>query len=262
MNDEERIAWLVSVLPKLSSNQLVAIGSIISQFTRPYTFEPNPSSDLISDCALREFGDALRIHHCFSAEPFSKDKFEYALERVANLCGASAILAPRGNPGHDLTINGTAFSLKTEASAAIKLSYIHVSKFMELGKGQWGDKVEDLIGLREGFFKHMLKYERILILRRLREPGYHVYELVEIPKSLLSEAASGELTMKFDSPQFPKPGYCTVRDGQGKIKFELYFDGGTERKLQIRHLDKSLCIVHATWKFEEGLAEPAQNIEV
>lgn len=197
----------------------------------------------------------------FSAEPFTKDKFEYALERVCNLCEIPAIRAPRGNPGHDLTIGGTAFSLKTQADAAIQSDYIHISKFMELGKGHWGDKVEDLFGLRERFFKHMHSYERILTLRRLRKSGFHVYELVEIPKTLLLEAASGEFRMMSDSPQFPKPGYCAVRDSSGKLKYELYFDGGTERKLQIRKLDKALCMVHATWTFDIGLATPAQNIE-
>jgi hypothetical protein len=132
---------------------------------------------------------------------------------------------------------------------------------MEMGKGQWGDKVDDLVGLRDRFFHHMRNYERILTLRRLKEPGFHVYELVEIPKALLLEAASGELEMRFDSKQFPKPGYCTVKSSAGKVKYQLYFDGGTERKLQIKMLDKALCIVHATWKFEEGLAAPTHNIE-
>ncbi len=36
------------------------------------------------------------------------------------------------------------------------------------------------------------------------------------------------------------------------MDFQLYFDGGTERKLQIKHLLKSLCVVHAEWKFDIG----------
>ncbi|MBK7271462.1 MAG: hypothetical protein IPI07_18805 [Flavobacteriales bacterium] len=30
----------------------------------------------------------------------------------------------------------------------------------------------------------------------------------------------------------------------------MYFDGGGERKLQVQHLRKSLCLVHAEWVFE------------
>ena len=99
------------------------------------------------------------------------------------------------------------------------------------------------------FFKHMQSYERILTLRRLPVKGYQFYELVEIPKALLLEAEHGEMEMKMDSTQVVKPGYCYVRDEQGNLKFELYFDGGSERKLQVRKLDKKLCTVHATWKF-------------
>lgn len=52
------------------------------------------------------------------------------------------------------------------------------------------------------------------------------------------------------SKQTPKPGYCHVNDVNGNEKFQLYFDGGTERKLQIKNLDKGFCVVHAEWEFE------------
>jgi hypothetical protein len=250
-NDKTRIAALADRLPSLSASQFGAIENIIAQFGRPAQFWRNPKSDLVSDCVLREFGDTLRIHHCFSAEAFTKDKFEFALEKVAIFCGIKAERARRGNPGHDITIMGVPVSLKTQADANIKLDRIHISKFMELGKGKWGDKVSDLEGLRDRFFEHMRSYERIVTLRRLRDPGRNSYEMVEIPKSLLLEAKNGKLEMMFNSRQSPKPGYCTVADALGHVKFQLYFDGGTERKLQIKHIDKALCIVHATWRFED-----------
>ncbi|HEY7490420.1 MAG TPA: restriction endonuclease, partial [Candidatus Tectomicrobia bacterium] len=186
----------------------------------------------MNECLLQDFGDALRIHHCFSKEAFTKDKFEYALERVTNLCGIPSTLARRGNPGHDITINGMRFSLKTRADRSIRANRLHISKFMELGRGTWTDKDEDLVGLREQFFNHMHSYDRILSLRRLlgtRTYAWH-YELVEIPKVLLQEAANGTLRMIHSSRQFPKPGYCYVIDLEGHNKFQLYFDGGTERK--------------------------------
>jgi type II restriction enzyme len=74
--------------------------------------------------------------------------------------------------------------------------------------------------------------------------------LVEIPKALLLEAGRGELQMAVNSKQFPKPGTCTVKDDKGRMKFLLYFD---ERKLQVRLIDKNLCVVHATWKFQEDV---------
>ncbi|MEE8058502.1 MAG: hypothetical protein V3T17_11800 [Pseudomonadales bacterium] len=251
-NKNTRINRLKSALPDLTVGQLDWLEQVVVQFGKPHTFERWDGSDLITSTVLQDFGDALRIHHCFSAEAFSKDKFEYALERVAKLSGIKAELAPKGNPGHDITINGQAISLKTEAAKVIKTDKIHISKFMEMGKGDWSDKDDDLIGLRQRFFNHMQAYERIFILRRLlAKAGKWCYELVEIPKALLLEAEHGRLDMRHGSTQMPKPGYCYVADEKGDDKFQLYFDGGTERKLQIKNLQKHLCTVHATWHFEE-----------
>lgn len=248
---EERLKKLCDALKNLTDGQAEWVGTVVEQFQRPYQFKRNPYSNFISDCILQDFGDGLRIHHCFSIEPFSKDKFEYALERVANFCGVAAVLAPKGNPGHDITINNEKFSLKTQADKSLKIDRLHISKFMELGKGNWVDE-KDLVGLREQFFNHMKSYERILSLRKLptRKTNLLCYELVEIPKSLLEEARNGSLMMLENSKQIPKPGFCYVRDKDGNEKFRLYFDGGTERKLQIQNLDKALCTVHAQWEFE------------
>lgn len=127
---------------------------------------------------------------------------------------------------------------------------------MELGGGQWGDDPEDLEGLRNQFLTALGRIQRILILRALRKgtPDYF-YELVEIPKSLLEKAASGRLQMRTDSTQYPKPGYCFVEE-DGISLFQLYFDGGGERKLQIKGLQKRLCTVHASWKFNPPTETP------
>ena len=66
---------------------------------------------------------------------------------------------------------------------------------------------------------------------------------------ILKLANGGQLEMKLDSKQFPKPGYCYVRNEDGQIIFSLYFDGGGERKLQIKNLSKDACRVHAQWEF-------------
>lgn len=95
----------------------------------------------------------------------------------------------------------------------------------------------------------MKSYERILSLRTLNKAPSWKYELVEIPKELLQSAVNGELEMKLQSRQFPKPGYCYVRNEDGEDIFQLYFDGGSERKLQVKNLLKKYCSVHATWEF-------------
>jgi type II restriction enzyme len=251
MQLRKRVDMVCGALKKLTPSQLAFIEQMIDQFCRPFIkIMREAESDIVSDAVLHDFGDVLRIHHCFSKESLSKDRFEYAFERILNANELRAELAPKGNPGHDITIDGQECSLKTQADRSIKEDELHISKFMELGKGRWSASVKDLKGLREQFLNHMEKYQRIFSLRCLsKAPENWHYELVEIPKSLLLESTSGKLSICRNSKQSPKPGYCDVVDASGDVKYQLYFDGGTERKLQIKHLKKKWCIVHAVWIF-------------
>src|SRR5690606_32214467 len=124
------------------------------------------SSDLVTPCVLEIFGDILQIHHYFSSQALSKDRFEYALDQAFRRCGTQSQLADRCNPGHDITVNGIPISLKTQADRFIKRDTLHISRFMELGKGRWQSE-SDLEGLRNRYFSHMESYERIFQLRRL-----------------------------------------------------------------------------------------------
>ncbi|MBL3591113.1 MAG: restriction endonuclease [gamma proteobacterium endosymbiont of Lamellibrachia anaximandri] len=240
----------------LSDPQLTLIESIINKLNVPYEIIWSlGTSDLAVGDFVNLFGDYLKVHHCLSREALSKDRFEYALESICNQVGLNAALAERGNPGQDISINGSKYSLKTQADKKIKDDELWISKFMELGKGEWTDKIEHLQGLRNQFIEHMSSYERIFQLRCLSNNSkkynantYH-YELIEIPKALMLEATNGVLAYSERSVQIPKIGTCSVLDSDGAIKFQLYFDGGGERKLHIKKLQKNLCIKHAEWKF-------------
>lgn len=246
---KQKIADIVKKLPHLSDSQISWIEGVIQVFSCQHKFIKH-DSDIITDKVLKDFGDVLRIHHSFSLEPFTKDKFEYALEKVLNYHDIQAKLAYKGNRGHDLTIGNQTFSLKTQADRNINEGFIWISKFMELGKGVWGDKDEDLVGLRNAFIAHMKNYDRILILRALGKTPHWKYELVEIPKKVLLLAKKGKLEMMHKSKQFPKPGYCHVTDPKSGVEiFKLYFDGGRENKLQIKNLNKKFCKLHAYWEF-------------
>lgn len=234
-------------LANLTPSQLEWVSSVIRQFGLPYNFQRHADSDWITDAVLNRLGDAMRIHHAFSRQALSKDRFEFAFERALSLCQIpAALVRSRTNRGHDLTIDTVPVSLKTEAAAGIRPDMIHVSKWMELGRGEWR-----LDLLRDIFLTHLANYERIFTLRCLGQgPQRYTYELVEVPKALMLEAMSCRLVVQTESRQNPQPGYGYVEDGKGALKYALYFDGGTERKLQIKHLRKDLCIVHATWTFE------------
>lgn len=243
-------------LARLDDDQISLLNVVIDSFEQPIRSERLPNSDVISEQFLVAFGNLLKLHHSLSTDYLDKSRFEAAIEKIYRATGCSADRPEnRCNPGHDITVDGVPWSLKTQGDLQIKVDFLHISKFMELGKGKWGKDERDLIGLRKQFFKHMKSYERIFQLRYFRKSSSvsadatHRYEIVEIPKALLLEAKTGELEMIQTSKQIPRPGYCTVMDRKNEIKFQLYFDGGTERKLQIKRLRKDLCIVHATWEF-------------
>ena len=243
---EDEIGEIIQALRRLTPAQQQWVKSAIHAFGSACQFNRAPDSDVVTQAVLSSFGDRLLSHHAGSRQALSKDRFEFAFEAALNAAGIPAqLVQSRTNRGRDIDICGVPVSLKTEAAANIKDESIHVSKWMELGRGEWA-----LPLLRDLFLEHMQSYDRIFTLRRLKEDtGTSIrYELVEIPKTLLLEAANCELEVQTGSRQNPQPGYGYVRDANGLLKYSLYFDGGTERKLQIKDLAKNRCTVHATWR--------------
>lgn len=237
---------LIAALEKLTQSQHDWIKAALLGFGSSRRFWRLDKSDIVTEVVLEGLGDRLVAHHANSRQSLSKDRFEFALEATLNAAEIPAQLTEsRTYRGRDIVIAGIPVSLKTEAAKGIKEDVIHVSKWMELGKGLW-----DLARLRDLFLEHMQGYERIFTFRCLSTAQEHViYELVEIPKALLLEAQNCDLEIREASRQNPKPGYGYVKDATGRLKYALYFDGGTERKLQIKSLRKDLCTVHARWEF-------------
>lgn len=216
----------------------------------------NELSDFADENFALSFADRLLSHHLGSEIPLTKDKFEYAIVRSLNESGMTSRKLPNGNPGADIIVSDQRWSLKTQANRDIKRDFIHISKFMELGKGAWQTE-SDIRDLQQRMFRHMNGYDRIFTLRcfRLKSDGKtdYEYELVEIPKKLLLCSENFPVEIVNRSRQTPKPAYVHVFDSEGQKSFSLYFDGGTERKLQVKNLRKSLCIIHCQWKFTLGL---------
>ena len=59
----------------------------------------------------------------------------------------------------------------------------------------------------------------------------------------------------FRGLEYDGPFLDSAYGEDGNLKFALYFDGGTERKLQIKAIRKDLCTVHATWRFDSAPLE-------
>ena len=116
---DQRIAKLTAVVRHLRESQIYWVEKVTAALATQSTTALH-RHDVLDETSVLDFGDVLKIHHVFSAEPFTKDKFEYAFVQVLGWRGRQASLAPKGNPGHDATIDGHRFSLKTQADKNIK----------------------------------------------------------------------------------------------------------------------------------------------
>jgi len=151
---EKEIGEIVDALRRLTPTQQQWIKATILAFGAPRKYWRASDSDTITQAVLDNLGDRLLSHHAMSRQALSKDRFEFALEAALNDSGIPAqLVKSRTNRGHDITIAGIPVSLKTEAAANIKEDSIHVSKWMELGKGEW-----KLSLLRDMFLEHMRSY--------------------------------------------------------------------------------------------------------
>lgn len=244
---------LADRLARLRPKQREAIERMVDAFLDGSSATANPSSDFMTQEFADEFCDTLRVHHMGTLQPLSKDKFEFALVETFKRVGIPARKTDGGTfPGQDIWVDDVPWSCKTEAAAAIRADQLHISKFKELGKGAWQTEA-DLVALRQTMFDHLTKYDRIMVLRclsRVATEGAGTvfqYEVVEIPKDLLLMAADFPINFNA-SKQNPVPASCWVRDENGAVLFELYFDGGTERKLQVRKIRKDACVVHGEFE--------------
>jgi len=240
----------------MNDGQLGLVAMIVDTFSQPMDAWHNKYSDVVDAAMLEAFGDFLKLHHSLSSAYLDKTRFETALERILNQLGRRAKRpTSQTNRGHDITIDGEKWSLKTQGDKKIKEDMLFISKYMELGGGNWGSNdIADIDGLRNQFLRHLDGYDRIFQLRYFHRHATnrtesHKYELVEIPKTLMSEARIGTLTWAKRSKTTPRCAYCDVTESNGETKYRLYFDGGGERKLQIKNLHKSHCVVHASWEF-------------
>lgn len=83
MSSAERLNELIRLWPDLTDDQQKLLLGMANDLVRPITAWRNSDSDVISNNrVLLRFGDYLKTHHVLSNEPFRKEKFEYALQRI------------------------------------------------------------------------------------------------------------------------------------------------------------------------------------
>jgi hypothetical protein len=237
-----------AILSDLSESQIKLLAETADAFRGDVQSDINSSSDLCSPRFVKDFQNRLVLYHALNEDVLKKKTFEFAFAQAARAAGRSASVATNSTqPAQDVVVDGTNFSLKTEASASIREQRIKISKLME---ARWIRECTTGHDFLEHVFSrvipHLRNYQRIVMLRAFRRPGSLVeYHLLEIPHNLLLRAQS--LTASDFTPRTDNgSSSAEVKDGS-RLIFTLRFDGSVE-KVTVENLEEARCIRHATWK--------------
>lgn len=245
---EELLNALLSQATPLDDGQLQLLIDMAAALEGEIESELDPESDIVCGPFESNFSNRLRLHHATNAQKFNKKAFEYAFHAASHASGrASRIVSNPNNPGADVEVDGTNYSLKTEAAASISPTRVTISKLMEARWIRDLTSPEDCVtAMRDRVLVHLSAYSRILTLRAFDVPGPAVrYELWEIPTMLLGQIA-GLVATDFSGPD-EKSGSCraTVMV-DGDAAFSIVLDGSVE-KVTIRGLATDHCYRHAWW---------------
>lgn len=190
----------------------------------------------------------VKIHHSIYPDVPPQGIYFEALVREAfrrakkpfTLVEASA----RNVSSHDLLVEKTRISLKTETGLSTHPEHISITKLCTTEREPFTAGV-----LIARVMEHLSRYETILMLRAIWDQPEHVihYQLLEIPVSLL----------KLIKTSRPEPVGRRKRRGSlgadvfknGEPVFHVHFDG-SDGKCQVRNLAVSLCDMLSTWDVE------------
>ena len=152
--------------------------------------------------------------------------------------------AGRNLPSHDLLVEKTRISLKTETGVGTDAEYINITKLCTTEREPWTPAV-----LVRRVLEHLNRYDVILMLRAVwRLPLIH-YQLLEIPVALLKLIRKAKL-----KPVGSRGGRKSLgadANRKGEKLFHVHFDG-SDGKCQVRNLHIRQCIMLLEWDLRVG----------
>jgi len=235
------------LLPPLTASQERLLANIAQAFRADVETIVEPNSDLATPDFIEDFTNRLLLYHALNAEPLKKKTFEYAFAASCRSAGKHAVVNVNStHAGHDVDVDGVAFSCKTEASTGISRSAIVISKLME---ARWirecASSADFAAQVRNRIVHHLQSYQRMIMLRAFIHHGTaFAYELVEIPVRVL--LAMSTLPDAAFSPRTRNGGSSAKVMLNQRPAFTLRLDGSVE-KVTISGLKISLCRQHARW---------------
>ena len=235
----------------MDENELGALVAVARSLSRPVAVRYLVETDIMPPAAVEALAVQAKLHHASSSRALAKDACEEAILSAVLGSGLDARLARKNNPGHDMVIAGQLVSVKTQGDQTISDNLVKIHKRMEAGRGDWPTTVEGFEELKLQVADHLSRYDRIIMVRRLKRPRGHRYEVLEVPIPLLLEAVTSPVVIsrstKGNTPYAREPSASVFStSATGRKRFKMQFDGGGERKIAAS-VDKRLCTVIATF---------------
>jgi len=146
----------------------------------------------------------------------------------------------RNQPRHDLVVENTKLSLKTETGEGTDPQFITITKLCTTEREPWTPDV-----LIARVMAHLRRYDVILMLRAVWELPVIHYQLVEVPIDLLKLIKSARLERVGRRKGRQSLG-ADVRSKEKQKLFHVHFDG-SDGKCQVRDLDVRYCRMLEHW---------------
>lgn len=145
-------------------------------------------------------------------------------------------------PTHDLVVESTRLSLKTETGIGTQARQINITKLCTTEREPWTANL-----LVERVLNHLMKYDVILMLRSIWGQELLHYQLLDIPVGLLQLIGSAELTVvgRRQGRQSLGADICD----QGERLFRVHFDA-SDGKCSIRNLKLEHCQMLLEWDLQ------------
>lgn len=241
-------ARLLEKLNRVDHESCLVLEQLVDAMTADVREHISPDTDIVVPAFANHFRTRLQLHHATTREKFKKKAFEYAFQEASRAASRHARITVDGtHPGHDVTVDGLRFSLKTEASASICDGQITISKLQE---ARWIRECRTREDFRRGcerIVEHLQNYDRVLTLRgfSVQEPFDGVrYDFVEIPHDMLISVA--QLAAEDFSPRTANGSSSADVYYDGGFAYKLRLDGSVE-KVTITRLPSASCRLHARW---------------
>jgi hypothetical protein len=145
----------------------------------------------------------------------------------------------RNQPRHDLLVENTRISIKTETGSNTKPKQITITKLCTTEREPWEPKV--LIGR---VMEHLSRYDVVLMFRAVWNPKAIHYQLVEIPVEILRRI--GDVTLEPVGRRRGRQSLGTDVLWRNEKVFRVHFDA-SDGKCSVRGLGLQHCEILEEW---------------